>query len=118
MRFPTSETNDTLDSDALPSTIGNELNYRTRPDIGTERSFTFTTLKASICVVTVSVLLLQLFGSEFRGYIVIAFFGWVWWSVPNALRSEPLPSSKLREFTFVAARFSRPLHLSPSYHCE
>ena len=98
MRIPTSETNDTLDAASLPPTEGNELNYRTRPDVEAELPFTSGVLKFALGVAAVVAVVIRFAVPEYLGYAVIGLFGFVWWFVPEATQPEPDRSHPPSEF--------------------
>jgi len=88
MRFPTSETYDTLDVAALPPTEGNELNYRTRPDIEDELQFASRVLVSALGFAALVAIIVRFAAPEYLGYAVIAFSAAVWWFVPEATEPE------------------------------
>ncbi|MBN9519258.1 hypothetical protein J0H58_12170, partial [bacterium] len=98
MRIPTSETNDTLDAASLPPTDGTELNYRTRPDVGTEIPFTLGALKFVVGVSVVAAVAVRFLVPDYLGYAAVAAFGAVWWFVPDATRPDPDAPSRTFEF--------------------
>lgn len=98
MRIPTSGTNDTLDAASLPPTEGTELDYRTRPDVGTEIPFTLDALTFAVGVSVVAAIAVRFLVPESLGYAAVALFGLVWWFVPDATRPDPDAPGRAAEF--------------------